>query len=71
MYKGLQGSHDSADKRTPHKSARLSFVEKNTKTKRWIGAPRAWGHHFGGAPVTFWAPPRDPEINLFQWFIKI
>jgi hypothetical protein len=33
IYEDLQRLRDSADKRTPHKSARLSFVEKSRKQR--------------------------------------
>ena len=39
IYKDLQGLHDSADKRTPHKSARLSFVGKTLKQKDGLEPP--------------------------------
>jgi hypothetical protein len=34
-YKDLQGLRNSADKRTPHKSARLSFVIKALTQRGW------------------------------------
>jgi len=73
VYKDLQGLRNSADKRTPHKSARLSFVEKSLKQRGWeppAPAGTILEVRRGCAGNVLGAPPGIREINLFSMIYK-